>query len=160
MLGLDERNAPLAVEVVVDLPGLEGIRGGELVAEAGLELDEVLVAVPVDQALLPLQPLRPTGGLREYRVVLAVQPLAAERDHPSLGHILVEAHERVDADLLQRAVLVADRQLLGVGGELRNRPRRAGDSGLLEERLVVVEAVRVREQWERAALAAVLRVVV
>ena len=84
---------------------------------------------------------------------------AAERRDPPLGHVLVEADERVEADHLQRAVRVPHRQLLRVGGQLGDRLRRRGDAGLLEERLVVVEAVRVGEQRQRAALAAVLRVV-
>src|SRR4051812_38183035 len=79
LLVLDERDAPLAVEVHRDLACLECLRRGELVTEPGLEANQLLVAVPVHEALLPLRPLRPRGVLREDRVALGVDELAAVR---------------------------------------------------------------------------------
>ena len=160
MLGVDERDAPLAVEVHRHLADLECVRCRELVTEPGLELDQVLVPVPVDHLLLPREPLRPGGVGREMRLAAGVGVCPAPRQDPPFRDVLVEADERVDPDLLQRAVGVANRELLRVRGQLRDRLRRAGDSGLLEQRLVVVEAVSVGEQRQRALLAAVLRVVV
>src|SRR6476659_4555004 len=61
---LDEIGTPLAVHVHRNLAGLEGVRRGELVARAGVEANEVVVPVPVDQALLPAQLVLP-GRSRE-----------------------------------------------------------------------------------------------
>src|SRR5205807_10461560 len=79
MLGRDECNAPFTVEVHRQLSLLERLRGRELVAETRLELDELAVAVPVDELLLPLPELRPGLVGPERRVVLRVEPRAAER---------------------------------------------------------------------------------
>ena len=155
----DEGDAPLAVEVHRDLARLERVRGRELVAEAGLEARQLAVAVPVDEALVPGHHLRPRGILREVRLAVRGQPLDAEGRAPALGDVLVEADQRVDAGDLDRAVRRALRQLLRVRRQLGDRLRWARDPRLREQRLVVVEAVGVGEQRQRAPLPAVLRVV-
>ena len=145
--------------IIASLPRLEGVRGGELVARARVPLDEVLVPVVVDEALLPAEQLRPRRVLAERRLAARVEPLAVHGRLIGAGRVLVEAEERVVADDLQRAVRVLRRQLLRVRRQLRERLRRALQPGRLEHRLVVVEAVDVGEQRQRAALALVLGVV-
>ena len=56
-------------------------------------------------------------------------------------------------------VTVALRQLDGIGVELGEGLGRRGDAGLREHRLVVVEAVGVAEERQRALVSLVLRVV-
>ena len=155
----DEGHAPLAIEVHGDLATLERVRRRPLVTGAGVELDEVLVPVPVHEALLPAQHLRPRRIGGEARVALGVDPLRAEERDERRDGVLVEADEGVEADDLQRAVGVPLRQLFRVGRQLGERSRRPRQAGVPEELLVVVEAADVREQRQRTALAFVLRVV-
>src|SRR5215211_8005611 len=145
---LDEVHPPLTVHVHRNLAGLEGVRRRERVAGARVEATEVVVAVPVDEALLPAQLVLPRGRV-EARLV-AVHPLRAPRRPVVRGDVLVPARERVEADDLQLAVRVAPRELLRHRGELRDRLRRALVAGLREQRLVVVETVGVRQHREGA----------
>ena len=62
MLVVDERDAPLAVEVHRELAGLERLRRRELVAEPGLEADELVVAVPVDESSSATSPTAAQAG--------------------------------------------------------------------------------------------------
>ncbi len=88
-----------------------------------------------------------------------VDPLRAELRAPVRGRVLVPAVDRVEADDLQRAVRVAHGELLRVLRELGHRARRVRQARLPEHVGVVVEAVRVGEHRQRAAIALVLRVV-
>ena len=145
------RHSPSSVMAM--LPDLEGVRGRELVALRRLPADEVVVAVPVDEVLLPGEQGRPAGVLRQDRVPLVVGELGAEVVRVGDDHgrrAVVEAGERIEAHDLERAVRIAHRQLLGVGDELGDGLRRARDAGLGELRLVVVEAPRVGEQRQGA----------
>ena len=159
MLVVDERDAPFAVEVHRELPCLEGLRRRELVDRLCLEAYELVVAVPVDEALVPVGPFRPRRIGADQRVTLRVDPLATPLLDPAVRCVLVEADDGVEAGDLDVALRVADGQLLRVRCELGHRLRRALDPRLREHRLVVVEAVVVGEQRQRAPLALVLRVV-
>ena len=77
MLGGDERDAPLAVDHHRQLAPLERVRGGELVACSGVPADELVVAVVVDEALLPAQQPRPGGILRQDDLPAASKYFAA-----------------------------------------------------------------------------------
>jgi hypothetical protein len=148
MLILDERYAPFTVLVYRQLPLLEGVRGGELVAETGLEPDELVVPVPIDEVLLPGQLPRPGGVLREDRLAVGVGVLAAEQRTKAQDLVrgaVVEARGGIETDDLQRTIGVALCELFRVRGQLRHRPRRARNARLLEQVLVVVEAEGVGE---------------
>src|SRR3954465_9010534 len=100
MLVLDESDTPLTVLVHGELALFEGVRGGKLVAETGLEPDELAVAVPVDQVLLPGELLRPGRVGRENRVALIVGVLAAEQGGEAKDLVrgaVVEPRRRVEA---------------------------------------------------------------
>ena len=161
MLVLDERDAPFAVQHHRKLARLEGVRCRELVTGAGLPLDELVVAVEVDQALLPFQQSGPGRIRAQARLAVAREVLPAD-ERPVRRHArptVVEGRVRVVADDLERPVGVLLRQLLRIRRQLRERLRRPGQARLLEERLVVVEAVGVREERQRAARSLVLGVV-
>jgi hypothetical protein len=162
MLTSDERHPPLTVDHHRELADLESVRRGEFVRRSRVELLELLIAVPVDEALLPFQHPVPGRIPREHRLAASVHVLGAEerRVGTQVGSIAcVETEEGVVPGDLDRAVRVLLRQLLRVRGELRHRLRRAGEPGRLEHLLVVVEAVDVGEQRQGTALALVLRVV-
>ena len=161
VLGRDERDPPLAVHHHRELSHLERVRCRKLVSEACLEAHELVVPVPVDEALLPAQELRPREPVGEDRLALAVEVLASveRRVVRHVGEVArVHAPERVEAGDcdLPAAPL---RQLLRGGRQLADRLRRALDPCLREERLVVVEPVRVGEERQRTPLALVLGVV-
>src|SRR4029079_11649224 len=140
MLGLEERDAPLAVEHHRELAALERMRGRELVARSRLPLDKLVVAVGVDQALLPREKLRPPGILREGRPAGRIEILRADERLVASDPVLVEAKHRVEPDDVERSVTLARRQLLRVRRQLLERSRRMRQARLLEEGLVVVEA--------------------
>ena len=68
------------------------------------------------------------------------------------------AEHRVDADALERAVGVADGQLLGHRGQLGERARRLRVAGRLQHRRVHVEPVGVGQRRQRALHALVARI--
>ena len=150
LVGGDRRDPPLAVDVHRHLTLLERVVGAALVAEGGLELADVLVPVEVDHRLLPGQQRLPGRVGTQDRPAVLVLPARAGHD-PEVGQVvLVEAGQRVEADLLQAAVAAPAGQLLRVLGQLGQRLRRAGDARLGEQLLVVVQPVRVGEQRHRA----------
>ena len=154
----EERRPPLAVVHHRDASALEVVRGRELLTQAGGEAEQLAVAVPVDQRLLPLEERRPAGIPRDLRLARRVEPARAVGLHEAAGDgvlvVLAEGHEARDLD---RAVGVSHGQLLGVGCELRQRPRRVRDPLRLEHGPVVVEAVGVGERRQRALVALVAR---
>ena len=138
---------------------MNGVLGPELVAERGAVLLQLLEATQgVDELLLPLVgrlEARVTGH-RGLAVVGEVRRVELGREVGDRG--LVEVVVRHEPEL-GVGVTVALRQLDGIGVELGEGLGRRGDAGLREHRLVVVEAVGVAEERQRALVSLVLRVV-
>ena len=155
---LDERRAVLAVEVHRDLALLERVVGRELLAESGGERLQLLVADLVDERLLERHQLLPGSVGSDRRRAVRVQPRRTRGRTPVGGRVLVVAHQRVEAERLDRAVGVVGGELERHVLELFERLRGSTEAGSGQQVGVVVQAVVVGEHREGAARALELRV--
>ena len=86
----DERRPVLAVEHHRHLAGLERVRRRELGPGAGQEPGQLVVAVPVDQVLVPLEIVGPLRVARQARLAVGVLPLRVPLRRVVRGDALVE----------------------------------------------------------------------
>ena len=157
LVARDESGSPLAVQAHRDLTRLESLRrrplrvrsaqGGDEVLELGIPLCSIHLR---DEVLLPGQETRPTGVGAERRLAVRVVPLPAAVDAVVKGPRFVERTERHEPGHLDRSIGVELRQRFRVDREFVEGLGRRGDVGLLEHRGVVVEAVGIRENRQRA----------